>query len=139
VLRSNLLNIDVRTVSELREIFKRREAFLADIKRCSGFTKYSPLKREISEVCQEIEDEVRPTYGSENDSEAFSLVCWNCRAEGHRYQECISEIRVFCYGCGAANTYKPSCSKNFKVGMSKLPVKQKTSNAARNQSTMTDH
>ncbi|EDW53900.1 GM18286 [Drosophila sechellia] len=81
-IRHENLYIDVRTVSELREICKRRETFLDDVKRCSGYTKDSPFKREISEVCQEIED---------------------------------------------------------KVGMSKLPVKPKTSNAARNQLTMTDH
>jgi len=93
-IRHEILNLDGRTVSELRKICKRREAFLADVRRCSGYMKDSPLKRDISEVCQEIEDELRSTYGSENDIEAFSLVCWNYRAEGHRYQECLAERRV---------------------------------------------
>jgi len=50
-IRHEILNLDVRTVSELREICKRREAFLADVRRCSSYAKDTPFKREISEVC----------------------------------------------------------------------------------------
>jgi len=28
---------------------------------------------------------------NEVDIEAFSLLCWNCRKEGHRYQDCVFE------------------------------------------------
>ncbi len=74
---------------------------------CSGYTKVSPVKHEISEISQEVENEVRSAFGSMNDREAFLVVCWNCRVEEHCYQECLSERGVFSYGCGAANTYKP--------------------------------
>lgn len=37
------------------------------------------------------------------------LKCWNCDLFGHRYQECLAPRRVFCYGCGRLDTYKPNC------------------------------
>lgn len=140
-IRHEILNLEIKTVSELREICRRREAFLADVKRCSGYTKVVPFRREVAEFGDEMVDLQESEPEGEAGVEAFSLKCWNCQSEGHRYQDCLSERRVFCYGCGAANTYKPSCSKcskNFKQGISKSQYKQKTSYASRNQSTMTD-
>lgn len=42
---------------------------------------------------------------------ALALICWNCKKEGHRYQDCLAERRVFCYGCGADKIYKPNCAR----------------------------
>ncbi|KAH8357984.1 hypothetical protein KR084_006497, partial [Drosophila pseudotakahashii] len=140
-IRHELLNIEIQSVSELREICRRREDFLADIKRYSGYARSSTFKREVSELNQDQEGIEGIESENEVEIEAFSLLCWNCRKEGHRYQDCVSERRVFCYGCGAANTYKPNCSKcskNYKPGMSKLPFRQKSSIAVRSQATMTD-
>jgi len=141
-IRHELLNIEIRSVSELREICRRREDFLADIKRYSGYARGSLFKREVSELNKEQENmETEIESENEVDIEAFSLLCWNCRKEGHRYQDCVSERRIFCYGCGTANTYKPNCSKcskNYKTGMSKSPFRQKASITVRSQATMTD-
>ncbi|KAH8338652.1 hypothetical protein KR059_009040, partial [Drosophila kikkawai] len=140
-IRHEILNIEINTVSDLREICRRREAFLADVKRCSGYMRSTPFKREVSEFSQEYETQLHSEPECEDDVEAFSLLCWNCRKEGHRYQDCVSERRVFCYGCGGANTYKPSCSKcskNSKAGTPKSQFKQKTSSAFRSQATMTE-
>ncbi|KAH8292928.1 hypothetical protein KR044_009166, partial [Drosophila immigrans] len=139
-IRHEILNVEIRTVSELREICRRRETFLEDVKRSHGYAKATPFKREVSELVQ-LQDDSEAESENDLDVEAVSLICWNCRKEGHRYQDCISDRRVFCYGCGAANTYKPSCnrcSKNSKPGTSKLQHKPKTSSASRSQATMTD-
>lgn len=38
--------------------------------------------------------------------------CWNCQDIGHTFQDCTVATRnVFCYGCGAKNTYKPNCPR----------------------------
>lgn len=55
-----------------------------------------------------------------------SLICWNCKDLGHRYQDCEKEFQhVFCFGCGAPNIRKPNCLKcqsrlsgNFRSGVS---------------------
>ncbi|KAH8246649.1 hypothetical protein KR038_003972, partial [Drosophila bunnanda] len=119
----------------------RPEIFLADVKLSSGYARSTPFIREVSEFGQEYEAQIDCEPETDGDVEAFSLLCWNCRKEGHRYQDCVSQRRMFCYGCGAANTYKPSCnkcSKNSKAGMSKSQFRQKTSSASRNQATLTE-
>lgn len=43
-------------------------------------------------------------------SKQSMIVCWNCDDLGHTFHDCVVATRnVFCYGCGAKNTYKPSC------------------------------
>lgn len=40
------------------------------------------------------------------------LICWNCDDIGHSFMDCSSTDRkIFCYGCGAKNVYKPTCKK----------------------------
>lgn len=47
-----------------------------------------------------------------NEKRAEYMVCWNCDDIGHSFIDCSSPDRkVFCYGCGTKNTYKPSCGK----------------------------
>ncbi|XP_039226694.1 uncharacterized protein LOC120320615 [Drosophila yakuba] len=113
-IRHEILNIDIKTVSDLRQICRRRETFLADVKRVSGYVRSTPFKREVAEFSQEYDTQLESEPENEADVEAFSLLCWNCRKEGHRYQDCVSERRIFCYGYGAVNTYKPSCNKCSK-------------------------
>lgn len=39
-------------------------------------------------------------------------ICWNCDDIGHTFQDCqVATRNVFCYGCGAKNTYRPNCSR----------------------------
>ncbi|KAI8114803.1 hypothetical protein CVS40_12866 [Lucilia cuprina] len=72
-----------------------------------------PLPEQVYEL---YEDDVET---SDKEITAISLVCWNCQKSVHRFQDCLDERRVFCYGCGAANAYKPTCtnctgSKNLR-------------------------
>ncbi|KAH8274495.1 hypothetical protein KR026_010750, partial [Drosophila bipectinata] len=90
-IRHELLNVDISSVSELRETCRRREAFLDDVKHAHGYSKVTPFKREVSELIQESDSLERSKSEGELEVDAFSLVCWNCRKEGHRYQDCLSE------------------------------------------------
>ncbi|KAM8706660.1 hypothetical protein ACLKA7_010859 [Drosophila subpalustris] len=58
----------------------------------------------VSEDVYEAEEE------EELDLAAVTLSCWNCGGQGHRYQDCTGERRVFCYGCGKSDTYRPACN-----------------------------
>lgn len=40
------------------------------------------------------------------------LICWNCDEQGHTFFDCtVATKNVFCYGCGAKNTYRPNCAR----------------------------
>lgn len=72
----------------------------------------------VGEINSEVEIEDAEEFSGEEgpDIEAVALICWNCRKEGHRYHDCAAKRKVFCFGCGAPNTYKPSCEKCLKNG-----------------------
>lgn len=37
--------------------------------------------------------------------------CWNCDEIDHKWQDCLQDRSIFCYGCGAKNIYKPNCTE----------------------------
>lgn len=52
------------------------------------------------------------THPRLKENRAEYMICWNCDDIGHSFVDCSSpERKVFCYGCGTKNTYKPSCGK----------------------------
>ncbi|EDW29642.1 GL18446 [Drosophila persimilis] len=59
---------------------------------------------------QEEEEELNEVV-EDPEIAAVSLLWWNCGGHRHRYQECVAERKVFSYGCGRPETYKPSCSR----------------------------
>lgn len=38
-------------------------------------------------------------------------VCWNCDDLGHTFMDCTVARKVFCFGCGAKNVFRPRCPK----------------------------
>ncbi|KAH8279029.1 hypothetical protein KR026_001927, partial [Drosophila bipectinata] len=90
---------------------------IEEMRKHHGYQKPLPLRKPISELCEEVEGDDALEFGEDELQEeigAFSLVCWNCRKEGHRYQDCASKRKIFCYGCGLPNAYKPSCERCTK-------------------------
>lgn len=127
-IRHEILHLEINSVSELRDVCRRREAFLEDIKPQMNSGKLVPFRRNIAELVEH--DKVVVQEETEEEVGAVALICWNCQQEGHRYQDCLAERRVFCYGCGAAKTYKPNCArcqKNLKGGTPKFPLRQRNS------------
>ncbi|XP_030382988.1 uncharacterized protein LOC115630524 [Scaptodrosophila lebanonensis] len=119
-VQHEILNIETRSVSKLREVCRKRECFLDEARRVHGYQKSTPFKRNVAEVFEENKSDIFSESDSDGNEEigAMSLICWNCRREGHRYQDCVAKRKVFCYGCGTKNTYKPACpkcQKNLKV------------------------
>lgn len=129
-IQHELLNLQISSLQQLRNICRRREHFMQDIRRKHGV----PLSRNVTSQKKVSElglegDTVHnlPTIIDEEIA-AINLVCWNCRKHGHRYQDCVSERTIFCYGCGAPDTYKPNCKKcdqkNVRLGVLNSAPKQ---------------
>lgn len=128
----------IQSVGHLREICRRREFFLHDMRTRHGVSDSRPhqFSKQVSEL--EVEEEMAPEVAEFEEVSEVNLTCWNCRQPGHRYQDCIAERSIFCYGCGTPQTYKPSCQKcnanpkNFRQnapkGASKLNHSQQMSN-----------
>ncbi|KAH8404970.1 hypothetical protein KR215_007183, partial [Drosophila sulfurigaster] len=120
VLRANLLSdiqhellyVPIFSVEQLRHTVRTRERFLKTISMPSTVPRGLP-RRHVSEVTvQATMDEEDDVEESENlEVDALTLSCWNCGKSGHRYQDCVAVRKVFCYGCGKRDTYRPSCTK----------------------------
>lgn len=125
-IQHEILNLRINSLQELRNICRKREFFLQDVRRKQGIL---PAKSNIGSRRMAELDEVVDTVllDSQDDVDdqvsGISLCCWNCHQTGHRYQDCLSDRTVFCYGCGAPNTYKPNClkcnPKNGRLGAQK--------------------
>lgn len=110
-IQHEILNMTINSIGELREICRRREFFIQDMQRKHGVSgsKIGHLQKRLSEI--DYEPESQPEILKFEEVSEVTLTCWNCREIGHRYRDCIAERSVFCYGCGAPQTYKPNCRK----------------------------
>ncbi|XP_043065126.1 uncharacterized protein LOC122320765 [Drosophila ficusphila] len=78
--------------------------------------KFSDSPSDITIECENNDEEHSVDDNSTVDEVraikvAEKLTCWNCDAKGHRYHDCRKPRRIFCYGCGTPDTYKPDCAK----------------------------
>jgi len=120
-IRQQLLHIDITSLAQLRKLCLKGEYFHNELAR-SNFTSHNTHNRtkssQISAVeevdsLDEPEELLDPVEVDEvkRQKNMTILRCWNCQEHGHRYQDCLNERTVFCYGCGAPKTYKPQCEK----------------------------
>lgn len=111
-IQHEILNLKISSVGQLRDICRRREFFLQDVKRKHGVSVSKPhqFQKRVNEI-EVGEDEVSLDHDKALEVSEIKLSCWNCSKVGHRYQDCLSEKTVFCYGCGNPQTYKPNCPK----------------------------
>ena len=76
-----------------------------------------PIQKSSPKTAPDVEYGVMPNPGE----------CFKCRRQGHKMTDCTfrARFRLYCYGCGRANTIKPNCASCKKV---------KQENAERGQS-----
>lgn len=113
-IQHEILNLKISSLQELRDVCRRREFFMQDVRRKHdlGFSKPNMISKRVSELDEVVLDnEVESLTDSTDQIAAIGFICWNCRQSGHRYQECLANRTVFCYGCGTPDTYKPNCKK----------------------------
>lgn len=132
-IQHEILNTQIYTVQHLRDVCRKREFFMADIRRKHGvsFSKAPPIRGRISEIDRDIQEEPKDSLVCDGDEVAeLNLVCWNCLKPGHGYQDCLAARTIFCYGCGKADVYKPNCkhcqSKNLKFSAPKSAHRKTT-------------
>lgn len=129
-IRQQLLYVPIDSVAQLRKLCLKGESLLSEVSKVNTpFTNYSRnngncARRSVNELENNIlvtngcenTDEVKVEELTKRDGEKFN--CWNCRKDGHRYMDCMEARSIFCYGCGAAGVYKPTCRNcnpgNFK-------------------------
>lgn len=119
-IQHEILNMSIVSITQLRDICRRREFFLQDMRRrhCISNTKPVPFQKRLSEL--ELTEDPAAEMSQKDEISEINLICWNCRKAGHRYQDCLADRSVFCFGCGAPQTYKPNCrncsgTKNFQA------------------------
>ncbi|KAI8116603.1 hypothetical protein CVS40_11355 [Lucilia cuprina] len=108
-IQHEILNTQIYTVQHLRDVCRRREFFMADIRRKHGFnlSRVAPIQKRICEIEDKFSEEPVEILVCDGDEVAeINLVCSNCQKPGHRYQNCLSVRTIFCYGCGKTDTYK---------------------------------
>ncbi|KAI8116189.1 hypothetical protein CVS40_11703 [Lucilia cuprina] len=76
--------------------------------------------QETQPVREETFDEVAAVrlVNASNSTPRQTLVCWNCRQNGHMFMDCPAEERsIFCYRCGKPDVIAPNCvncrNRNF--------------------------
>lgn len=142
-IQYEILNIQVFSIAHLRDICRKREFFLQDMQTRQNYGKPLPIRKRVSEVQANFDFATDEDASEYEDVEEVALVCWNCKRNGHRYQDCVSERRVFCYGCGTADVYKPNCprcnvSKNGQSSALKSARRQTPLKNLTHQATNTD-
>ncbi|KAI8115044.1 hypothetical protein CVS40_12674 [Lucilia cuprina] len=110
-IQHEILNLQIFSVAHLRDIIRKREYFLQDVKKRNFVNRPLAYPKKVSELYEDDNEYHVLDSANENDISELNLICWNCRKQGHRYQDCLSDRNVFCYGCGTANVYRPTCTK----------------------------
>lgn len=124
-IQHELLYEKIETLTKLRSIVRKREVFFQTIQKPVGL-KPRPAPRAAPRFVHEVDiDSENESIASDSEVAAINQTCWNCCKSGHRYQDCLAARRVFCFGCGQADTYRPTCPKcsNSKNSLSRAPQK----------------
>lgn len=125
-IRHELLHVDISQISQLRYEVHKHEKFVSEIRNNNSYKVISNVRRQISEIDFKPKDFDETPITENNDICAIhrNLICWNCDNSGHSYKDCVKERKIFCYGCGAKDAYKPNCPKCKHQGNLKWDVLQ---------------
>ena len=112
-IRHEILYVPIRSLAHLRKLCQMRENLLKE--ECYRRNP-NPYRRNVAGI-----EEVDNQENVDSSVDALRILkCFNCDVEGHRWDDCLEERKIFCYGCGAKNIYKPQCTfcQNKKLGNS---------------------
>ena len=131
-IRKEMLYVNILSINQLRKLCFMRENLLneeKEIRKSHNFPRANQnVRRNIYAVEYDEDVASRENVASQDfecvrDQETDvdmqvsainsqrKLICANCDKEGHHWQNCLAERRVFCYGCLAKGVYKPQCKK----------------------------
>lgn len=111
-IRHELLHVNITQISDLRREVRKHEKFMNDIRISNSYRNFN-TKRQIAEI--DFESQQLDVDEEENNVDICAInrtiTCWNCDEIGHVYKDCVKDRKVFCYGCGLKDMYKPNCIK----------------------------
>lgn len=100
-----LFAVPSNSLAEFAKECRRAENLLNSQRHYSA--RYPPRAINMLET-EPIEDEYVPEVDAMNINR--TIICWNCREEGHLFVDCPEERRaLFCFKCGLENTVTPRC------------------------------
>lgn len=115
IVHHELLHLNVSNRSQLRREIRKHEQFYNDIKTFKPRAVRSYVTElSVPSDSEQLSDDA---HVSENLSEIQRhtaktvQVCWNCDKPGHRFDDCVGPRKIFCFGCGAKEIFKPMCPK----------------------------
>lgn len=112
-IRHELLHLEITHVSQLRKAVRRHEKFVNDMASTNNIKRFGQ-KPQILELDCESNTKTVPLDSEDTDTEICVIKksgkCWNCEKFGHNYMDCLEPRKIFCYGCGLKETYRPQCS-----------------------------
>lgn len=113
-IRHELLHMDITSVSHLRKEVRKHEKFMKDLQASES---KRTTKARIAEMTAP-ENDMGGTVSTNSEVEVclvqHNIKCWNCGKIGHTYWDCMETRTVFCYGCGAKDIYRPTCTNCAK-------------------------
>lgn len=108
-IRHELLHLNISSVSDIRREVRKHEKFVNDLHNINS---RKSIKGKITEL---LVSDTNDNSDVSLDSDLCAIQsipsCWNCDKSGHTYTDCMETRRIFCYGCGLKDTYKPTCPK----------------------------
>jgi len=134
-LKLELLHVDTPSLEALRKACHRHEEFYRST-RSKPIQRPNVTKRFVNTILHEYDSEDQSEDEADVEGEVCAIkpadkfICWNCDGTGHRYHDCLKPGRIFCYGCGIPDVYKPNCAKcksvseNSKQDIRKMNVRR---------------
>lgn len=144
-IRHELLYVQIRSISHLKKLCLMREKLLNEdcFKRNIAYRMPGNIvsNKKVATIDsfrkndeESLSFSLPPEEESNMEINAIAVApkavkCWNCDRDGHYWDMCVQERKVFCYGCGLKNVYKPqcvNCSKDSKNFRNNLPPRKST-------------
>ena len=91
-------------IGELHSVSDRSSKTKAHVPRHEVYAMDDKFSETESNTESIIEDDIAAIR-----SAGPNVKCWNCDELGHFWEDCLADRRIFCYGCGAPQVYKPQC------------------------------
>lgn len=118
-VRHELLFVPIHSITQLRKLCQKRENFFNEKANKASYNRNNfGSRKNISVLNHDSEVNVNNENVSQSLPEVsidaiqkprYEITCFNCDEPGHRWDMCLSDRKIFCYGCGAKNVYKPQC------------------------------
>ncbi|XP_033252596.1 uncharacterized protein LOC117191964 [Drosophila miranda] len=110
--RHKILYQSISSVGQLRRLVQMQENLVQELQKSDKSR--PPVGRRSIHSLEESrtksdQEEYEDISVEAIQSSTAKRSCWNCEELGHVWENCMANRRIFCYGCGAPNVYKPQC------------------------------